>query len=61
MPLTLTQFLLSIPISVAVLFAPFVLVAIWKRRPLRHILLTYVSTSVVLILVLWLWVLLENS
>ena len=61
MPLTLTQFLLSIPFSVAVLFAPFVLIAIWKRRPLRHILMAYVSTSVVLILVFWLLTLLENS
>lgn len=60
MPLTLTQFLLSIPLSIAVLFSPFLLVALFKRRPLKPLFLVYAAISLLLIAFFYLLSLFEH-
>ena len=50
MPLTLWEFLLTIPLTVGVFMAPFILFALWKRRKLNDILIAWFGISAVFML-----------
>lgn len=60
MPLTLTQFLALIPLTISVLFLPFLLTAVLKRRPLKPLLIAYLITSALLVVVFFLMSLSEH-
>lgn len=60
MPLTLTQFLFSIPVTVGVLFLPFFLAGLLKRRPLEPLLIAYLIVSALLLTFFFLLALYEH-
>ncbi|OAH43946.1 hypothetical protein AX777_12655 [Sphingobium yanoikuyae] len=49
MPLTLGQFLFSIPVTLGVLFLPFLVGGMLKNRPLKPLLIAYVIVSALLV------------
>ena len=60
MPLTLLQFLLTIPISLGLLFSPFLFFSLFKRRPLKPLLIAYAIASALLVVFFFLLALVEH-
>lgn len=60
MPLTLTQFLFSVPVSIGALFLPILLWALVRRRTIRPLLIAYVTVSTLMVAFFFLLALLEH-
>ncbi len=61
MPLALWEFLLAIPFTVLVFFAPFILAASWRGRPVAHLVHGYLGTTAVIVVVFAALSLWENA
>ena len=61
MPITLEAFFLSIPITVQVFFAPFILAASWRGGSVAPLIHGYLGTTAVILVIFGIITLWENA